>query len=87
MWYKEAGENEVEVKFNKEANDELVKLSGSVVTHDPLVTFLYMLMRDYVKPGDIQTILFNDIIDQPKEMELSNGWIGKYAKYVASKLK
>ena len=87
MWYKESDKKEKKVNFNKEANDELKEQSGNLTTHDRLVTFLYMLMRDYITPGDIQSILFNDIIDQPKEMELSNGWIGKYAEYVASKLK
>ncbi len=37
------------------SRDTLLKeASGSVTSNDPMVGFLYDLMRDYVRPGEIQ---------------------------------
>lgn len=64
---------------------DLRKASGSMKTDSKLISFLYELMRDEVTPGRVEEILQKSLFEDGT-IELSNGWLGKYAGYVASKL-
>lgn len=63
---------------------ELRKRSGGVESQDPLVSFLYELMRDHVPPGTVETIMKNTPLVPTK---FCNGWLAKYAEDVASRLR
>lgn len=59
--------------------------SGSVNSDDPLVAFLYLLIRDHVHPGDIEDLMKK--ITKDETCEFSNGWLAEYARDIASRLK
>lgn len=66
-------------------DDELAERSGNVITTDPLVAFLYELMRDYVLPGDIEKLVRSS--PQGEIFRLTNGWLAAYAADIAVRLK
>lgn len=62
--------------------------SGFVDSDDPLVSFLYVLIRDDVVPGRIEEIMKMSMPPAPDEKtEFSNGWLASYAKDIAARLK
>lgn len=65
--------------------DKLRTQSGNINSDDPLVSFLYILMRDYIPVGAVESILIDHIIGKECS-EFTNGWLAEYAKYVAEKL-
>jgi len=67
------------------SRDTLLKeASGSVTSDDPMVGFLYDLMRDYVQPGDIERAVENNLYRDT--YTFSNGWLAKYAEDVVKTL-
>ena len=64
--------------------DEMYKKSGEVELSDPLVAFLYVMLRNGAGPGVIHEALEN-MTNQP--MRYTNGWLAQYAKYVAEKMR
>lgn len=74
------------LKSNCEKGNKIMrKKSGNINYTDKLTAFLYILMRDSVTPGRIEEILINHIDEA--EQEYTNGWLAKYANYVAERLK
>lgn len=68
------------------SRDTLLKeASGSVTSNDPMVGFLYDLMRDYVKPGDIERAVENNLYRDT--CTFSNGWLAKYAEDIVKTLR
>jgi hypothetical protein len=73
------GVNEVHAK-----EIEALRLrSGEEVSDNPLVSFLYELMRDHVTPGVLEAIVLNS---PAKKTKLSNGYLAQYAKDLAYRL-
>lgn len=60
--------------------------SGEVNSNDPLVAFLYILIRDHVLPGDLEAIMKNMLPKEGDEALFCNGWIATYAKDLAERL-
>jgi len=58
--------------------------SGAVSTSDPLVSFLYDLLRDHVSPGGVEELVRQS---PARETFLTNGWLASYAKDVAHRLR
>lgn len=60
--------------------------SGRVTSTDPLVSFLYILLRDHLTPGKLEDIL---LAQGPHSGEsvYSNGWLANYCKNIAERLK
>ena len=69
------------------ASCQLCDRSGKVRSDDPLVVFLYELMRDYVTPGVIETLVADANLDGGGEYLFTNGWLANYATDVAKRLK
>lgn len=62
--------------------------SGAVDTKDPLVSFLYLLMRDALPVGEVEKLVQNcEDTGEDHVDELSNGWLAKYAEDLASRLR
>ena len=62
--------------------------SGSVNSKDPLVTFLYILMRDELTPGRIEEIIKEHVQPEKRESsQFSNGWLATYARDIAARLR
>ena len=62
---------------------KLRKASGSVRIKSKLVSFLYQLMRDEVPAGTVAKLLEDS---QDPDVLYTNGYLAKYAKYVAKEL-
>ncbi len=58
--------------------------SGEIDSDDPLVSFLYLALRDKILPGDVEEIMRQ--ISEEKS-EFSNGWLAMYAMDIARRLK
>lgn len=59
--------------------------SGQIDSDDPLVAFLYLLLRDKIVPGELEEIMKQ--ISSEDESKFSNGWLALYAKDIAKRLK
>jgi len=66
--------------FNNISNE-----SGNVVIKSRLVSFIYVLLRDYITPGKIEDIISNNTSN--KRVKYSNGWLAKYAENISNRLK
>lgn len=61
--------------------------SGSIDSDDPMVAFIYTLVRDHVPPSTVETII-KDIVKVSKDRyEFSNGWLAQYAKDITERLR
>jgi hypothetical protein len=58
--------------------------SGQVRSDDPLVSFLYQLMRDHLASGVVEGLM-GDAEKQP--ILFTNGWLANYAKDIAERLR
>lgn len=63
----------------KSANLQL--RSGDVSSDDPLVSFLYELMRDHVVPGKVEELVQNAV-----PSNFTNGYLANYAIDLAARL-
>jgi len=66
-------------------NDDLSKKSGSVRSDDPLVCFLYLLMRDKMTIGDV-TALTVEVSKSNEGYSFTNGHLANFAKHLAKGL-
>jgi len=63
-------------------NEALRERSGAVFDDDPLVSFLYLLMRDHVPAGVVEGIV------RPRDgvTHFTNGHLARYAQDLAARL-
>ena len=68
-------------------NENLRFESGNFNSDDPLVGFLYLLMRDHILCGDIESIM--KVIEGSKSnsVEYTNGYLAKYAENISNRLR
>ncbi len=66
-------------------NDELSQRSGAVNNTNPLVAFLYCLMRDHVQPGVVEALV-RDATEHDHDVQYCNGWLARYAEDLAKRL-
>lgn len=59
--------------------------SGSVSSEDRLVAVLYMLLRDHVRPSDLEAVV--DGMGDNHTFSFSNGWIASYAQDLAARIR
>lgn len=64
--------------------EELRARSGTVRLHGKLISFLYVLMRDYLPAGDVEMLVRDS---QDSDIVYTNGWLAKYANDLAERLK
>lgn len=69
--------------MSNEHNAALRAASGSVEVDSKLVSFLYELMRDHLTPGQVEQLVRDS---QVQPVQYTNGWLAKYAEYLASRL-
>lgn len=65
-------------------SEKMYQRSGEVSYTDPLVGFLYTLMRDYVPTGIVEEITLEV---GPEPTHYSNGWLAQYANDLAERLR
>jgi len=66
--------------------EELKEASGSVTYSDPLTTFLYLLMRNDLPAGTVESLV-RESINSAEECVFTNGWLAQYAHNLAEELK
>lgn len=66
-------------------NGSLRKRSGEVDSSDPVVAFLYILMRDHLSPGKVEKVVLEHC--SGGKHIFTNGWLAEYAKDIAIRLK
>lgn len=66
---------------------ELRERSGSVDSNDPLVSFLYILMRDHLPLGKVEEIVMNHAQYGQEDSYFTNGWLANYCKDIAERLR
>lgn len=54
-------------------------------SNDPIVSFLYLLMRDHLPLGVVAKILSDSCINE--ECVFTNGYLAEYAKWAAKQLR
>jgi hypothetical protein len=59
------------------APKDLLERSGSISSNDPLVSFLYILMRDHLPSGTVEKIIQIHVTEG--ESLFCNGFLAKYA--------
>lgn len=72
-------------KKEKRTNEEIREISGSVNSSDPLVSFLYRLMRDEIPVGRIE-LLITEAVNY-SNTTYTNGWLAQYAVNLAESLR
>ena len=70
-----------------EHNQGLRDRSGSVNATDPIVSFMYILMRDHITPGAVEGILQNYVLIPERDSQFCNGYLGNYAKDIVQRLR
>ena len=70
----------------KRSNEEICKSSGTVQSSDPLVSFLYLLIRDELSAGKVEAMI-TEIVNQSFPATFTNGWLAQYAINLADSLK
>jgi hypothetical protein len=66
-------------------SDDLKNRSGEVTSDDPLVAFLYVLMRDHIPVGIAERLV--EMHSYEDTTSFTNGWLANYAKDLAARLK
>ena len=60
--------------------------SGDIMSTDKVENFIYVLLRDHLTAGDVES-LTRSVEDDTASVVFCNGWIAQYAKNVAKRLK
>ena len=67
------------------SNIALRERSGNVQSTDPLVSFLYLLLRDHMTAGDVESMII-DCVGENADTAFCNGYLAKYAEDLAQRL-
>jgi hypothetical protein len=59
--------------------------SGNFKSNDPLTSLFYLIIRDHIKPGDLELIM-QEITNNTEICEFTNGWLGQYAQDLAIRI-
>ena len=66
--------------------EALYEASGRVMSDDPLVSFLYRLMRDEMPVGRVDAIVV-DVAKIPTTTSFTNGYLARHAQHLADELR
>lgn len=61
--------------------------SGNVTVGDPLVTFLYLLMRNIAPTGALEDLVAEAHDAADAAVVFTNGWLAEYAQDMAARLR
>lgn len=74
------------MELDDKKNDAIRKASGAVLTDSALVAFLYDLLKENPPAYIEQLVRDNEGVSNSNRALFCNGWLAKYAKYLASRL-
>lgn len=72
-------------EFDNKINNQIRDDSNCIIINDKLVSFLYEIIRDHLPPGKVEEIVKNSEFEG--DTKYSNGWLAKYAEYLAKRLR
>jgi len=61
--------------------------SGNVISSDPWVNFLYLLMRDHITAGVVEKLIQEAVTKPGMDCAYTNGWLAKYAENLVERVK
>lgn len=67
-------------------NQELFQISGEVCSTNPWVSLLYLLLRDDVQPGRLESLVSELEINGWVPTRFTNGWLAQYAVHLVSRM-
>lgn len=74
-------------EFTASKTKQLRRDSGSISSKDPLVSFLYSLMRDHLATGEVEKLVLECEEYADQEILYTNGWLAQYATNLANRLR
>lgn len=74
-------------EIHKQRMNQLREKSGKVISKDPLVSFLYELMRDHLPAGTVETLINGTLWPGSEEVLFTNGFLARYAENLAEILR
>jgi hypothetical protein len=67
--------------------EDMRKRSGNIVSDRKLVSFIYLLLRDYLPAADVEKAAMDSCYEEDaKDTQFTNGWLAKYAEDLANRL-
>jgi len=70
-----------------EQQERLRLASGSVTSDDPLVVFLYDLMKIHLPAGTVAQLVRDATENRTGTAEFTNGFLARYADFLATELR
>lgn len=70
-----------------EQQKRLVAASGAVTSDDPLVVFLYDLMKLHLPAGTVAQLVRDATESRKGTAEFTNGFLARYSEFLASELR
>lgn len=61
--------------------------SGRFASSDPLVAFLYDLMKLHLPTGTVAQLVYDAVETRGKACEYTNGWLAQYAAHLSAALR
>lgn len=61
--------------------------SGRVVDGEPLTGFFYLLARDHLAVGVIETVLDQAALNPGESRAFTNGWLARWAQDAAARMR
>ena len=65
-------------------NESIRSASGKITDSRPLVKFLYLLLRDHLSAGVVESLVCE--AGKTAVYEYTNGWVARYAQDLADSL-
>lgn len=66
--------------------EKTCEASGRFTSSDPLVAFLYDLMKLHLPTGDVAQLVYDATATRGKACEYTNGWLAQYAAHLSAAL-
>ncbi len=67
-------------------NVTLRQASGAINNNRQIVAFLYILMRDHLTPGVIESLVTQSNNTPGNDFIFTNGWLAQYAENIANRI-
>lgn len=67
--------------------EKTCEASGRFTSSDPLVAFLYDLMKLHLPTGDVAQLVYDATATRGKACEYTNGWLAQYAQHLSGMLR
>lgn len=67
--------------------EKTCEASGRFTSSDPLVAFLYDLMKSHMPTGSVAQLVYDAVATKGEPCEYTNGWLAQYAAHLSATLR